>query len=749
MLAIFKREFRSYFHGVIGWLFVAAVIAMYGICFWILNLNNGYPYISYTLSTIFMIFLLMIGSPILTMRCFSEERKAKTDQLTLTSPVTVGQIVMGKYLALVAVFTIDIVVIAVSPLVLALYGTVAFGECYVALLGYWLFGCTYLAVGMLISSFTESQVISAVLTFVVLLISYLMGTITDMISTSGNWLTAVLDAFNLCIPFENLLSGCLDLTAVVYFITVIALLCFLTVQSIQKRRWSMSKRMLSTGVFSGGFIAVAIVLTVIVNLVVSGLPVTLTSIDCTYLKLYGITDATKTYLNELEEDVTIYVLNSESNKDAQLDQTLSLYESLSKHVTVEYVDPSIKPNFYTAYTETAPSTNSLIIVSSQRSKVVDYYDIYVYEYGMDYTTYSYTSDLVGYDAEGQITSGIEYVSMNSDELPVVYQVTGHNESELESSYTEVLEKANITLESLELFNEESVPENAAAIIINGPQTDFNEEDAQKVISYLQSGGKVILAANVEYPDLENFNSILEAYGVTLEDGIVAENDANYYYYNGGPYYLLPEVESTDYTSGVTSNAYVMMPLSFGISYEEKTREDEEDSDSEEAAGTEAEESTEEAEGAEDVEEDTVGDITYTALLSTTDQSVSKTDVQHATTYSYEDGDITGPFAVALAVEQAVGESTTQLVVLGSSYFFYDQINSIVSGQNATLFTNIVSAMVGESELSTSVIPAKELTLGNLTVSAFAGSFIGMLTTIFVPIALLAVGIVIWIVRRRK
>ena len=106
MIAIWKREFKSLFHSVIGWLFVAAILALYGLYFFAYNLSVGYPYISYTLNAITVV--LLIAVPILTMRSLSEDRRLKIDQLTLTSPVSVGGIVFGKYLAMVSAFTIDV-----------------------------------------------------------------------------------------------------------------------------------------------------------------------------------------------------------------------------------------------------------------------------------------------------------------------------------------------------------------------------------------------------------------------------------------------------------------------------------------------------------------------------------------------------------------------------------------------------------------------------------------------------------------
>lgn len=737
MFAIFKREFKAYFQSVIGWLFVAALLAIYGLYFYVYNLMQGYPYIDYSLSAI--TFILLIAVPILTMRSFAEDRKNKTDQLTLTAPVSIGKVVLGKYLAMLAVFTIDIAVFAVTPLILRAFGTVPMGESYLSLLAFWLYGCACIAVGMFISALTESQVIAAVLSFAVLFVSYMMNGITNLISSSGNVLTKILNVFDLYAPFEKFSGGTLDITAIVYYVSVIAILNFLTVQSIQKRRWSISKKTFSTGVFSVSFIAVAMALTVVVNLVVGALPTKVTSIDCSYSKLYSITSDTKKAMKKLSDDVTIYALVSDAKKDAQIDQVLKRYEDLSKHIRVEYVNPSTKPYFYQDYTDSAPTKNSLIVVSGKRSKVIDYYDIYHYESNMDYSTYSYTNDLVGFDAEGQLTSAIEYVTMESDDLPVIYQITGHDEGTLGSEFQSAVEKANMSLSSMELLNEESIPEDASAIIINAPQKDFNEADAEKVIDYLKAGGKAIIIGSYTDTDMPNFDSILEAYHVEFTKGVISENDAQHYYKMGGPFYLLPDVNSSDYTSNIGGN-YVYVPATLGITYPDSSTEDADD-DSEE----EAEDSN--AEASDDSSED--NKVTYTSLIDTTEQSVSKNNPNDMSDYGLEDGDDQGPFSIGLAVEQTVDDDhTTQLVVFGSSYIFSDDASQLTSN-NTTLFDDVTTKLVGETKLAASVIPEKEYTLGNLTVSAVYTILLGLLLTIIIPIVLIVCGIVIFVVRRKK
>lgn len=708
MLAIFKREFKSYFQNVIGWLFVAALLAVYGLYFYVYNLKNGYPYISYDLKGIG--FIMMIAVPILTMRSLSDEKKTKTDQLMLTSPVSVGKIVAGKYFAMAAVYTIDIALFALSPLVLSIYGKVALSEAYVALFGYWLYGLSCIAVGLFISSISESVIISAILTFAALFLSYMMQSITGLISSSGNLLTKVLNCFDLYTPFENFVSGCFSVTSAAYYVTVILLLCFLTTQSIQKRRWAFSKKMIGTGAFSAGMIVIMCAICVVVNLVLTALPAKYTSIDCSATKLYSLTNDTKDRVSKLDEDITIYVLNSKKSKDAKIDETINRYKDLSSHIKVKYVDPAISPKFYQDYTDTTPTTNSLIIESKNRSKVIDYNDIYEYDSSSYYYGYQSQSSITGYDAEGQITSAIEYVTMDADELPVIYQITGHNETEIGSNFQSVVSKANANLKSLELFNEEKVPEDATAIIINSPTVDFNEEDAQKVIDYLNGGGKALIVGCYAYNDeLTNFNKILAAYNVSFKTGVVAENDSSKYYQN--PLYLLPTVETTDYTSDAT-DGYVFLAGSCAISYPEDT-----------------------------------DDVTYTKLLSTSDSAVLKKDWKNITTSKAEDGDENGPFTTGLAVNDS--STGASIVVFGTPYVVDDSYDNAVSGNNADMFKDVITSMTGNVELASSVIPVKDYTLSNITINTLQAVITGLIIMVAVPILLIIIGIVVWAIRRKK
>lgn len=288
MLAIYKRELKSYFQSMVGCVFIAFLMVFTGIYFMAYNLTAGYPYFSYTLSGSLIVFI--VGIPLITMRSFSEERKNKTDQLLLTAPVSLGKVVMGKYLAMATVIAIPNVIFCLYPLIIKSQGTAYLTVDYISILVFFLLGCVYAAIGMFMSSLTESQIIAFISTFGILLVLYLWDGILSMLPSSaisglvGVLILLTVIAFyiwhmtaNYVIAaaveiigivagvvvyivdsslYENLLSNLLgrlalanvftdiatnnivDVTGIIFYLSIIAVFVFLTVQSIQKRRWS-------------------------------------------------------------------------------------------------------------------------------------------------------------------------------------------------------------------------------------------------------------------------------------------------------------------------------------------------------------------------------------------------------------------------------------------------------------------------------------------------------------------------------
>lgn len=704
MRAIYKRELKAYFQSFIGFLFIGATLFILGLYFTVYNLFYGYPYISYAVSS--AVFLFFISIPILTMRILSEERKQKTDQLILTAPVSVGGIVLGKFLAMLTVFLIPVLVVSIYPLILTFFGSVPLAESYLALLGFFLYGVTCIAVGLWVSSLTESQVIAAVLSFGLLFLGYIMDGICSLISSTGNWLTKLLGCLDMYNRFTSFLRGTLDVSAVIYFVSFTVLMLFLTVQSIQKRRYSVSVKSLQMGAYNTGMIGVAVVLAVVVNLLAGELPGSVKTVDVTSQKIYSLTDTTRDFLKELQEDVTIYVLAGEDSRDVTLATTLERFQDATEHITVEYVDPAVNPRFYMQYTDTAVSAHSLIVVSEKRNKIVDYSSVYETEY--DYTTY--TSNTTGYDGEGQLTSAIAYVT--SDSMPKVYILEGHGETALSSTFTDAVKKENMEYESINLMNYDAVPEDAHCLVIDAPTSDFSEDDLQKILTFMENGGNALVISTWTGQELPNFHKFLEAYGLSVTDGLVIEQDRNCYYQNQT--FLLPNVQRDDMTSSVYGSYYIFVPYAQGI------RVPEEESDT----------------------------LTYTTLLSTSDSAFARGNLENVDSYEMTETDEAGPFALGVRAErQENDETTSTLVLYSSAYLFEDSANQMVSGANLMLFSTTIGNLT-ENEVSVSV-PVKSYEVSTLLVPQSRIVLLALVTTIILPVGLLIVGFVIWFKRRKR
>lgn len=287
MLAVYKKELRSYLTSMVGYVFIAFVLLILGIYFTAYNLQYASPDFGATLSSVTFLFLVI--TPILTMRILAEEKKNRTDQLLLTAPVSVWKVILGKYLSMVTIYAIPVVISAFYPLIMGRYGVISYPMAYVAVIGFFFLGCAQIAVGLFLSSVTESQVIAAVLTFGILFCSYMMDGIESFFSDTAissmvafliiavvvglvvyqltkniifsscvggvlvigiaavyfikptvftGLIQKFLNLFAIANHFDNFVGGIFDVTGIIYMVSVVCIFVFLTVQCIQKRRWS-------------------------------------------------------------------------------------------------------------------------------------------------------------------------------------------------------------------------------------------------------------------------------------------------------------------------------------------------------------------------------------------------------------------------------------------------------------------------------------------------------------------------------
>lgn len=479
---------------------------------------------------------------------------------------------------------------------------------------------------------------------------------------------------------------------------------------INKKRkiTEINKKYLKNGSYSFAISAIFICVIIVINLIVGELPSKYTQLDVSEGKLYSIGDQTKEVLKGLEKDVTIYQIAQEGSEDETIANLLEKYADESKHVKVVKKDPVVNPKFVSEYTSEDISANSLIVVCGDRNKVIDYQNIY--EASLDYTTYSYQT--TGFDGEGQITSAIAYVT--SEDLPILYTLEGHGEKELGSAIKEGIEKSNIQINSLNLLTEGTVPEDTDCLLINSPSTDISAEEKDAILEYLENGGKSMIFSDYTEEKLENFDSILENYGVKRADGIVFEGDTQRYGMQM-PYYLIPEIQSTDASGDVASSGYmVLAPYAQGIQKLEEVRDT----------------------------------LTVESLLTTSDSSYSKTNM-NSDTLEKEEEDIEGPFDLGVSITETVGEDKeTQIVYYSTANLMDNQINQLVSGGNAQMILSSLNWMTGSEEQTNVSIPSKNLQVSYLTLTAYDTSFWTICTIGLIPGFFLIVGFVVWYKRRK-
>lgn len=456
------------------------------------------------------------------------------------------------------------------------------------------------------------------------------------------------------------------------------------------------------GTYSVAATAIVLAILIALNILVSALPAGLTRYDISSAKLYSITSNTKVIVNSLKDDVTIYWIVQSGKEDNIIETLLSKYESLSDHITVVKKNPDVYPAFAEQYTDEAVQNNSLVVECGDRSRFIGYDDIYIQE--ADIYSYSYNTS---FDGEGAITSAIDYVV--TEDLPQLYILEGHGEQELPANFSEQIEKENIETNTLSLLTVDAVPEDADAVLIYEPASDLSSEEAQMLSEYAENGGKLlVIAGPTQDENLENLSGILAEYGVETCEGIVVEGDRERYTLQ--PHVLLPEMNEHEITSSlIEEHYYPNMPISQGLIVNE-----------EKAGGA------------------------VTELLTTSPASFSKISGYSLSTYEKEEGDIDGPFAVAVSIDCA---NEGQIVWFSSAAFLDDMYNALSSGSNSDLAMNALSSLIGENEAM--AIRSKSLNYNYLSISDSVASLLKALMIGIFPLAYLGIGTCIILKRRRK
>ena len=474
----------------------------------------------------------------------------------------------------------------------------------------------------------------------------------------------------------------------------------------------MKTRTFRVGGYSVAATAIVAAIAVFANVFINALPAKWAQFDTTSSQLYSLSEQTEMIPEDLDSDITIYWIAQSGKENETLGTLLDRYADMSDHITVEKRDPDVYPTFVQQYVTGGIYNNSLIVESEDRYTYVSYEDIYEYEYGDDFF---YTGNTeVSFGGEGALTGAIDYVI--SETLPKMYMLTGHGEKSMSASFQSAVEKQNIEMSSLSLLTMESIPEDADCILIYGPEKDISESEKDTILKYLQSGGSMILITDPPEAGKErpNLDALMAYYGVTAEEGIVVEGSQSNFMFPS-QLNLLPNYESHAITQPLEEGGYYMcLPVSQGLTVGEPPRDT----------------------------------VSVAELLTTSASACSKVSGYSMQTYEKEAGDVDGPFALAVAITETLDADTESSIVwVSSSYLLDDQTNMQISGGNQDFFLNCISWMCDqESGIS---IHAKSISNAYLTISSGTSSLLTLLMIGVLPIGYLAIGIVIWVRRKKR
>lgn len=481
-------------------------------------------------------------------------------------------------------------------------------------------------------------------------------------------------------------------------------------QTAQKR-----KRLRRVSVSAAG-LALALAAVILLNLVCTSLTDRFDlTLDLTANQLYEITDDTKTMLENMEETVDITILASED--DFRNDSYYgNVYTLLNKYInlagdklTVEYIDPYTNPNVVNRYSDLAATIQegSVILSCGDQTRVLNDSDFYTTESSSSYSGYA---TVTGFQGEQALTSAITAVT--SDETPVAYILQGHNES-VSTTFTSMLTNAGFTVNLLNLTEEQEVPEDASIVVISLPQADLTETEVDLIDTFVKGGGDLMVFDGTLSPtSMPVLYSYLKEWGAQVEANMVLDADYNI---SEEPY-ILAQLTTSDVNSSLEnkSDMVLVTPNAKSITVELDS---------------------------------SVTDRTIETLMESRDTSYAKvlTDETEYDSYSKEDGDADGPFALALLSTYTGNDDGGQVFVCSAALMMTDDLMGASSLLNQPFLSNVVSEMQPDVDVVT--IAAKSLTAEPLIMGSTA-QFIVFVLLALLPLTLFGAGIAVFF-RRRK
>lgn len=697
MNAVYEREWRSYFHSPIGYIFVAVFTALCSFFF----VNGALMYQTANLNIIFsninIVYLFLVS--ILTMPLFTNERSRKTDQLLLTSPVKIINIVWGKYFAALTVLGITLFLSLIYPAILNIFGNPSPFEMLGAYIGFVLLWSSFIAIGMFISATTENQMIAAVITFGVLLVVFYMNSFAANVSNEK--LMTVVRWFSLMDKYSEFETGILNISSVVYYLSFAFVFVFLTSQVIKRRQYSDTKLRINNLIVTATVIAGVILVNAIISAIAMKLPL---KIDLTRNRVYEYSEQTKEVLDSLESDIQIYALYPETVDNSYVNtvrEYLDRYKKMNDKIKVVYKDPYEEPAFVRQYGDDV-TVGSLVVTNGDRVRIVPFDKLY---------RQSQFTGTTLIDAEKQLTSAIRYVGGKGNAAKV-YFVKGHNEyAGADSALAAELENEGYTVDEITI-SKDGIPEDANLIVFLAPSVDISAQERDAMDAYLLDGGKAAFVLSPGTPSLERLNTYIAEWGISVNNDFVVENDSSRAFRSQtGVPVPAPEMHKHATTEKLLdSDIAFISPNSCGFTLNKNNTQN----------------------------------ANVTSLLKTSEDSWGITDLETLSA-DKQDGAIAGPITVSAIAEKSSAGSG-KVFVLGSLQAAESPgILTDSSYCNGDFILNVCSYLTEKGDALN--IRAKIISSSTLTMTEQQIKIISVIIQYIIPIAVLLAGMAIWLRRR--
>ena len=792
MIAICKRTLRACFHTPIGGIFAAALLLVSGVLAYIYSFSGGLSCLEYVLLGAQYALLVLIPFLVIAMRVI--ERRGREDLLLGTLPLSPAAVVLGRYFAHVAVFALPCAVLALYPLFYSLYGKINYAGAYAALASFFLLGCFLVAVCRFIVTVCRRVWLAAILCVVAVLLLYFLPTLADLIPAApvaslialaaaaaalagGVWartrrpLLGAAVAAALILPlavwyvlsaesFEGLATSVLvylspfmhfrqaaaynffDLSGVVMLVSGLVLFVLLTAWATPRgRRPSARRRLtLTPAVVRTAAIGLAtVILLAAANIGVWNLPAQYSLFDTSGLGITDLTEDSRRFVRELDEDVTIYWICADGVIDNSQSLLLTRYAEENDRLRVTILDPVADADVVARYVDGEASNNSLIIASDRRAKVVERVELYYYTnsrldpdetYRFTFSELSYyvsyyismygqeVESILGnatksyFNGEAVLTSALDYVT--ADTVPQGYVLTGHGANGPSDALLALWEEADVLTAELDLRTADAVPTNANCLILFAPSEDLTEREDALVRAYMARGGSFLLVTSPAcVTRCPRIMALGAEFGMVAERGTVTDTSAGGHY-GDSFYYISPTVSNQH---GIT---YSMSAAGYGACLP----------------------------NAHAISVGRADGVTVTPLMTTSESGQLMVEGIGAGTRKA----LCLAATSARTVQTDGGEKTATAMFtwFGSADAFTDAVNTASGEGNYNYLTTAILWMSRPFESRFSTIPADCIDVTYLSVASEGVALLwGVLLGGVLPAAALTAGIVAWVKRRRS